>query len=176
VKLIVGLGNPGVRYHDSRHNVGFQVIDNLRTAYDIALQSYLQTAVYGEGTMAGQAVVLALPLTYMNRSGEAVVALCAHFTLSPSDVIVVHDDLDLPLGRVKLKMRGGDAGHYGVRSIIECLGTEAFPRVRVGIGRPASRDEVVAFVLSRFTPEELPLLHDAVQNAAKKVEQVVSLG
>jgi PTH1 family peptidyl-tRNA hydrolase len=176
VKLIVGLGNPGVRYHDTRHNVGFQVIDSLRTAHDIALQDYLQTAVYGEGTIAAQPVALALPLTYMNRNGEAVAALCAHFALSPSDVIVVHDDLDLPLGRVKLKMRGGDAGHYGVRSVIECLGTGAFPRVRVGIGRPASRDEVVTFVLSRFTPEELPLLHDAVQNAAKKIEQVVSLG
>jgi peptidyl-tRNA hydrolase, PTH1 family len=176
VKLIVGLGNPGARYHATRHNVGFQVIDNLSTAHGIALQSYLQTAVYGEGAIAAQPVVLALPVTYMNRSGETVAALCAHFAGSPSDVIVVHDDLDLPLGRVKLKMRGGDAGHYGVRSIIECLGTGAFLRIRVGIGRPASRDEIVTFVLSRFTPEELPLLHDAVQNAAKKIEHIVSLG
>ena len=94
--------------------------------------------------------MLAKPLTYMNTSGKAVAGLCTHFTILPTDVIVVHDDLDLPLGRVKLKTKGGDAGHYGVRSMIEHLGTGEFTRIRVGIGRPPSKEEVVPFVLSPF--------------------------
>jgi peptidyl-tRNA hydrolase, PTH1 family len=174
VKLIVGLGNPGSRYEGTRHNVGFRVIDSLGVAHRTVLQSHLPTAAYGEGTIAAQPVVLALPLTYMNASGKAVVDLCTHFSIPPNDVIVAHDDLDLSLGRVKLKMQGGDAGHYGVRSIIEHLGTGEFLRIRVGIGRPATRDEIVAYVLSRFTPDEFPLLHDAVHKAVEKIENVMS--
>jgi peptidyl-tRNA hydrolase, PTH1 family len=175
VKLIVGLGNPGLRYDATRHNVGFQVIDNLGAAHRIVLRSRLPTAVYGEGAIAAQPVVLAKPLTYMNASGEAVVELCAHFSILPNDLIVAHDDLDLQLGRVKLKMKGGDAGHYGVRSIIEHLGTGDFLRIRVGIGRPASKGEVVAFVLNPFTPDELPLVHEAIGDAAAKIENVLRL-
>jgi peptidyl-tRNA hydrolase, PTH1 family len=175
VKLIVGLGNPGVRYDATRHNVGFQVIDNLGAAHHIVLRRRLPTAVYGEGTIAAQPVVLAKPLTYMNASGEAVAELCAHFSIPPNDLIVAHDDLDLHLGRVKLKMKGGDAGHYGVRSIIEHLGTGDFLRIRVGIGRPASKGEVVAFVLNPFTPDELPLVHGAIGDAAEKIENVLRL-
>jgi PTH1 family peptidyl-tRNA hydrolase len=173
VKLIVGLGNPGSHYADTRHNVGFRVIDSLGAAHRIALQSHLPTAVYGEGTIAAQPSVLALPLTYMNASGEAVANLCAHFSIAPNDLIVAHDDLDLQLGRVKLKVKGGDAGHYGVRSIIEHLGTGEFLRVRVGIGRPAHKDEVVAFVLNPFTPDEIPLVHEAIGNAVGKIETVL---
>jgi peptidyl-tRNA hydrolase, PTH1 family len=175
VKLIVGLGNPGSRYEDTRHNVGFRVIDCLGVAHRIVLRSHLPTATYGEGTIAVQPVVLALPLIYMNASGKAVLDLCTHFSIPPNDVLVAHDDLDLSLGRVKLKMKGGDAGHYGVRSIIEHLGTGEFLRIRVGIGRPATRDEIVTYVLSRFTPDEFPLLHDAVRKAVEKIEDVMSL-
>jgi len=175
VKLIVGLGNPGLRYADTRHNVGFRVIDTLGAAHRIVLRSYLATAVYGEGTIASQPVVLALPLTYMNANGKAAVALCTQFSISPNDLIVAHDDLDLRLGRVKLKMKGGDAGHYGVRSLIEHLGTGEFLRIRVGIGRPATRDEIVTYVLSPFTPDELPLIHDAVRDAVEKTENVLRM-
>ena len=173
MKLIVGLGNPGLRYDASRHNVGFRVVDSLGTAYRIALRSHLPTAIYGEGMIAAQRVVLALPLTYMNASGKAVVDLCTRFSIPSSDLIVVHDDLDLQLGRVKLKMKGGDAGHYGVRSIIEHLGTGDFLRVRVGIGRPAHKDEVVAFVLNSFTPDEIPLINAAIGNAVEKIETLL---
>jgi peptidyl-tRNA hydrolase, PTH1 family len=175
VKLIVGLGNPGSRYDDTRHNVGFRVIASLGAAHRIGLQSHLSTAVYGEGTIAAQPVVLASPRTYMNASGKAVADLCAHFSIPSNDLIVAHDDLDLPLGRVKLKMKGGDAGHYGVRSIIAHLGTGDFLRIRVGIGRPASKEEIVTYVLSPFTPDELPLLHDAVRHAVEKIENVLKL-
>jgi peptidyl-tRNA hydrolase, PTH1 family len=175
VKLIVGLGNPGSRYYATRHNMGFHVIDALGAAHCIAWRGHLPTAEYGEGVIEAHQVVLAKPLTYMNASGKAVASLCAHLSIPSNDVIVVHDDLDLILSRIKLKTTGGDAGHYGVRSIIEHLGTGEFTRVRVGIGRPASKAEVVAFVLSPFTPDELPLVDEAVRKAVEKIENLLKL-
>jgi peptidyl-tRNA hydrolase, PTH1 family len=175
VKLIVGLGNPESRYHATRHNMGFLVIDALGAAHRIQLREHLPTAVYGEGTIGAHGVVLAKPLTYMNASGEAVASLRSYFSLPPQDVVVIHDDLDLVLGRIKLKTKGGDAGHYGVRSIIECLGTGEFIRIRVGIGRPASKDEVVSFVLSPFTPDELPLVDEAIRKAVEAIENILRM-
>jgi peptidyl-tRNA hydrolase, PTH1 family len=175
VKLIVGLGNPGSRYDATRHNIGFRVIDTLGAAHRIAVQEHLPTAEYGAGVIESQQVVLAKSLTYMNASGKAVVDLCTHFSLVPNDLIVVHDDLDLPLSRIKLKMKGGDAGHYGVRSIIEHLGTGEFTRIRVGIGRPASKDEVVAFVLSPFSPDEVSLVDEAICRAVERIEHLLRL-
>jgi PTH1 family peptidyl-tRNA hydrolase len=173
VKLVVGLGNPGSRYHTTRHNIGWRIIDALEAAHRILLQRHLPAAEYGEGTIGANQVILAKPLTYMNASGKAVAALCAHLSIPPSEVIVIHDDLDLALGRLKLKVQGGDAGHYGVRSIIEHLGTDRFARIRVGIGRPASKDEVVAFVLSSFTPDELPLVDAAIRQAVETIEALL---
>jgi PTH1 family peptidyl-tRNA hydrolase len=155
--------------------VGFRVINSLGASHRIVLRNHLPTAVYGEGSIEAQAVVLALPLTYMNASGKAVADLCAHFSLLPNDVIVVHDDLDLPRGYVKLKQKGGDAGHHGVQSVIEHLGTGEFPRIRVGIGRPARKGEIVTYVLSPFMPDELPLLQDAVRAAEEKIIDVLRL-
>jgi PTH1 family peptidyl-tRNA hydrolase len=173
VKLIVGLGNPGVQYHATRHNMGFLVIEALGATHHILLQNRLSAAEYGEGTIGAHRVVLAKPLTFMNASGKAVASLCTHFSILPDDVIVIHDDLDLVLSRVKLKSKGGDAGHYGVRSVIECLGAGEFTRIRVGIGRPASKDEVVSFVLSPFTPDEFPLVDEAIRNAVGMVENLL---
>jgi PTH1 family peptidyl-tRNA hydrolase len=173
VKLIVGLGNPGSRYHATRHNMGFLVIDALGMAHHICLRRHLPTAAYGEGAIGAHQVVLAKPLTFMNASGRAVASLCAHSSIPANDVIIIHDDLDLVLGRVKLKSTGGDAGHYGVRSIIECLGTGGFTRIRVGIGRPASKDEIVSFVLSPFTPSELPLVNEAIREAVETIEHLL---
>lgn len=175
VKLIVGLGNPGPSYHATRHNIGFLAIEALAAAYRICLQSFLPSAEYGEGMAGAHRVVLAKPLTYMNASGKAVVALSTHFAILPADVIVVHDDLDLALGRIKLKTKGGDAGHYGVRSVIEHLGTGEFTRIRIGIGRPPSKEEVVSFVLTPFTSDELPLVKNAAQNAVEMLEHLLSL-
>jgi PTH1 family peptidyl-tRNA hydrolase len=175
LKLIVGLGNPGSRYQGTRHNVGFRVIDALGAAHGMALRERLPIAEYGQGTIGGHQVVLAEPLTYMNASGKAVAGLCAHFAIPPDDLMVVHDDLDLTLSRIKLKTKGGDAGHYGVRSIIEHLGTGAFTRIRVGIGRPDSKDGVVAFVLSPFRPDELPLVDAAVRAAVEKIDDLLRL-
>ena len=175
VKLIVGLGNPGPSYHTTRHNIGFLAIEALAASHHIRLQSFLPGAEYGEGLVGAHQVVLAEPLTYMNASGKAVVALITHFAVPPADVIVVHDDLDLALGRVQVKTKGGDAGHYGVRSVIEHLGTGEFTRIRIGIGRPSSKEEVVSFVLTPFTADELPLVTNAMQNAVKTIERLLSL-
>jgi peptidyl-tRNA hydrolase, PTH1 family len=174
VKLIVGLGNPGSCYDATRHNIGFRVIDTLGEGQRVTVWGHLPTAEYGEGAIGSQPVVLAKPLTYMNASGKAVVDLCTHFSLDPTDLIVVHDDLDLPLSRIQVKLKGGDAGHYGVRSIIEHLGTGAFTRIRIGIGRPANKDEVVAFVLSHFLPDELPQLNEAIRHAVETIENLLT--
>jgi len=175
VKLIVGLGNPGSRYDGTRHNIGFRVLDALGEAHRFVVHQQLPTAECGEGVIGAQQVILAKPQTYMNASGRAVVDLCTHFSLTPHDLIVVHDDLDLPLSRIQFKMQGGDAGHYGVRSIIEHLDTGEFTRIRVGIGRPVSKDEVVAFVLSPFSSDELPLVDVAVRRAVEKIESLLRL-
>jgi len=175
VKLIVGLGNPGPRYDATRHNLGFRVVDILGSTHRIDLRGHLPTARYGEGTIGAHQVALAKPLTYMNASGKAVAGLCRKFSIAPKDVIVIHDDLDLLLGRVKVKTQGGDAGHYGVRSIIEHLGTGDFTRIRLGIGRPARKDAIISYVLNPFTPDELPLLEEAVHNAMDTVENLLRL-
>ncbi len=175
MKLIVGLGNPGSRYQATRHNMGALVVDALGGAHRIPIRRHLPTAEYEEGMIGAHRVVLAKPLTYMNASGKAVADLCAHFFVPSNDVIVIHDDLDLALSRIKLKSQGGDAGHHGVRSIIEHLGSGEFTRVRVGIGRPVSKDEVVSFVLSPFTPDELPLVNEAIRRAAEAIENLLRL-
>jgi PTH1 family peptidyl-tRNA hydrolase len=155
--------------------LGFRVVDALGAAHHIALRENLPIATYGVGTIGTHQVILAKPLTHMNASGKAVAGLCAHFPIHPRDLMVVHDDLDLTLGRVKLKTQGGDAGHYGVRSIIDHLGTGEFTRIRVGIGRPVHKDEVIAFVLSPFTPDEIPLVDEAVRHAMEKIETLLRL-
>ena len=156
-----------------RHNVGALVVEALGAAHCIRLRGQLPIAQYGEGTIGRHQVVLAKPLTFMNVSGKAVAALCTHFSISSTDVIVIHDDLDLVLSRVQSKTKGGDAGHYGVRSVIECLGTDDFVRIRVGIGRPATKEEVIDFVLSPFTPDELPSVENAVRKAMASVEDLL---
>jgi PTH1 family peptidyl-tRNA hydrolase len=153
--------------------MGWLVLETLGETHHIAIHGQLPYALYGEGTIGTERVLLAKPQTFMNASGEAVASLCTHFAIAPHDVIVIHDDLDLVLGRVQLKTKGGDAGHYGVRSIIECLGMGDFSRIRVGIGRPATKEEVVDFVLSPFTPDELPLVGDAIHKAMALVEDLL---
>ena len=175
MQLIVGLGNPGSRYDATRHNIGFRVIDALGEAHRLTVQAHLPTAEYREGEIEAQQVILVKPLTYMNTSGKAVMDLCTHFSLDPHNLIVVHDDLDLPLSRIQLKRQGGDAGHHGVRSIIEHLGTGEFTRIRVGIGRPTSKDEVIAFVLSPFTSAEIPLVDGAIRRTVETIENLLRL-
>jgi PTH1 family peptidyl-tRNA hydrolase len=170
VFLILGLGNPGPRYELTRHNAGFLVLDNLADKYKIKLTQHKYRSLYGKGEIEGFPVILAKPMTYMNESGKAVKALLSAFNLSSEQILVTHDDIDLPLGKIKTKLKGGDGGQLGVRSTIETLGTREFYRVRIGVDRPEDREDIVDYVLSPFTEEESGLLNDVMNKAVQTIE------
>jgi len=175
LKLIVGLGNPGPRYARNRHNVGYQCVERLAQEHDLLSGRIMFKAYITTGRIAGARVVLARPLTFMNLSGLAVRPLLRWFHIAPSDLLVICDDLDLPLGRIRMRAKGGAGGHKGVWSIIDALRTEDFARLRIGIGRPA-RGEPQAYVLSDFTADELPVIQDAYQQALAAVVSFVTVG
>jgi PTH1 family peptidyl-tRNA hydrolase len=168
-KLIVGLGNPGRKYAYNRHNVGFQCLDRLAQAHGLSFTQRRAKASLALGEIADVRVVLAKPLTYMNHSGQAVRPLLSFYKLSLEDILVIHDDLDLPLGTTRLRPEGGSGGHKGMRSIIEALGSQAFPRLRVGIGRPPGND-AVSYVLSDFTADEQITLESVYERVVAAVE------
>jgi len=168
LKLIVGLGNPGRPYAANRHNVGFRCLDYLARVHGLSFVRDQAKADLASGRIATLRVLLAKPRTYMNLSGQAVRRLARFYKIAPQDILVIYDDLDLPLGVIRLRPEGGSGGHKGMKSIIESLGTEAFPRLRIGIGRPPDED-VVDYVLSDFTPDE----EIAVENAYERVVAAV---
>ncbi|MBW1713650.1 MAG: aminoacyl-tRNA hydrolase [Deltaproteobacteria bacterium] len=175
--LIVGLGNPGQRYKATRHNLGFKVIDLLAQRTGIKMTKDRAQAKIGRGSIQSGEVILAQPQTFMNLSGSSVARLLAHFRLGVEDLIVAHDDLDLPLGRLKLTRGGGSGGHKGVASIIDSLGRQDFCRLKMGLGRPQEPDEEMSrFVLRPFGPEEADQVEAALIQGAKAIETVVSQG
>jgi PTH1 family peptidyl-tRNA hydrolase len=172
--MIVGLGNPGPQYSGTRHNVGFAVIDRLAKAHGIKLDKNQHRANFGIGLAHGRPVLLCKPLTFMNLSGQAVAALSQSFGLTPENILVVADDLDLPTGRVKVRARGSSGGHNGHKSIIASLGSQDYPRVKIGIGK--SGDPTVEHVLSRFKPDEAPEIERAIQRAVTACELWLEFG
>ncbi|MEJ5247583.1 aminoacyl-tRNA hydrolase [Caldilinea sp.] len=158
LKMIVGLGNPGPQYSRNRHNIGFQCVELCAQRWGIALDRLQMRAQTGNGfvTRDGlrQKVLLVKPLTFMNASGEAVAPLARFYRIEPSSILVIHDDLDLPAGKLRLRPGGSSGGQRGVQSIIEQLGTQEFPRIRVGIGRPPNGMDPAAYVLQNFSEEE----------------------
>lgn len=172
---MLGLGNPGAEYAHTRHNIGFDVIDILASRHRIRLSLHRDHARYGLGRIADVPVLLAKPMTYMNRSGEAARALLQRYPLEPARLLVVVDDVALPPGKIRVRPSGSDGGHNGLESIIQCLGTQAFPRVRVGIGSPPP-GQMVEYVLSRFSPQEQPIIEEALQRAADAVEVAIAEG
>ncbi len=176
VRLIVGLGNPGREYAHSRHNVGFWCLNRLARRQGIAFTKRGRLATVGEGELAGRPVILAKPRTFVNLSGRALSHLLRRYRLSPPNLLVVYDDLDLPLGRVRLRPRGTHGGHRGMRSIVEAVGSQDFPRIRIGIGRPRVAGEptwepeaVAAYVLAPMTADERRILDEAVATAGEAV-------
>ncbi|MGQ9921669.1 MAG: aminoacyl-tRNA hydrolase, partial [Desulfobacca sp.] len=167
---------PGLKYKKSRHNIGFQVIDVLASRWGIRLDQQSCSAHWGQGRFAGQAVVLAQPDTFMNLSGRAVFRLMAYFAASSADLLIIHDDLDLPLGRLKFVARGGAGGHRGIASIIQTLHTTEFVRLKIGIGRPQLGETVEQFVLSPFYPGEEGLVQTMVARAASAAEALLLAG
>jgi peptidyl-tRNA hydrolase, PTH1 family len=172
--LIVGLGNPGKKYEKNRHNVGFMAVDDLRASLGLADFREKFSGVWTKG----DDVALLKPMTYMNLSGDSVQPCAAFLKVKPADILVLHDELDVPFGEVRLKVGGGHAGHNGLRSMIERLGTPDFLRVRIGIGRPPPgfRGEVADYVLHDFDPIEKAELPDVLARALTAVKKVITDG
>ena len=171
--LVVGLGNPGPSYAGNRHNVGFMVLDLLAERVGGRFKAHKGRADLVEGRLAGQPAVLAKPKSYMNESGGPVTSVARFFGVSPQRVVVVHDELDIPYGSVRLKLGGGDNGHNGLRSITRSLGTRDYLRVRVGVGRPPGRQDPADFVLRDFSATERRELGLHVDRAADAVEALL---
>jgi peptidyl-tRNA hydrolase, PTH1 family len=175
MKLIVGLGNPGARYRLTRHNLGFMVVDVLAERWHISVGGRRHEAELGIGEREASRVVLAKPQTFMNASGESVGKLRRLYHLDPAEILAVYDDLDLPLGKVRLRGDGGAGGHNGVASMISVLG-KGFPRLRIGIGRPPGGRDPVGFVLEPFGQSEQPIVQEAIERAADGVESWIQNG
>ena len=169
-RAVVGLGNPGSRYAETRHNAGFLLVDLLARRHGTPLSERRHQAAWAEIELAGERTVLIEPLAYMNRSGPPVAAFAAEFGIAPESILVAHDELDLPCARVRMKRGGGTAGHRGLESLVEALGTRDFPRLRIGIGRPAGEVPVVDFVLAPFSAEERLALDAALDEALRGIE------
>ena len=176
MKLIVGLGNPGAKYRGTRHNVGFEVVEDLARRRRLEFESSPTDALMARERGPGAQVMLVKPLTYMNRSGGAVAALRRYYRIEPGGLLVVADDVNLPVGRLRARRRGSDGGHNGFASIIEALGTEAFPRLRVGVGRGRTERRLASHVLARFDAQEQEEIATAVARAADAVEAFVGDG
>jgi PTH1 family peptidyl-tRNA hydrolase len=173
VKIIVGLGNPGSRYRRTRHNIGFQVIDRLAEMKGISVSRKRFKSLLGTGRVHTHEIILMKPLTFMNRSGEAVKEAANFFRTTVEDLVVVHDDLDLSFGKVRFKQKGGDGGHQGVRSIIESLGKGSFLRLKVGIGRPPEGVDPAEYVLSPFERFEHEQLDVILSRAAESISVAI---
>jgi PTH1 family peptidyl-tRNA hydrolase len=174
--MLVGLGNPGKDYAKTRHNIGFIFLDYLAEKFNLAFKQSRWQAETIKETLWGRQVILLKPLTFMNRSGQAVGEACRYHQIEPSEVLVIHDDLDLDLGKIKLVTNRGTGGHNGIRSIVEHLGTNDFMRIRVGIGRPQLKEDVSNYVLNRFASEEHALVHQSLENIEEAVQLVFAKG
>jgi len=176
MKIIAGLGNPGPKYDGTRHNIGFAVADALAEKGGVRVSKNMFGAVTGVVRLAGDDAILVKPQTYMNLSGTAVAPIMRYFKAGPSDLIVIHDDLDLPFGGLRIRKTGGDGGHNGVSSVIREIDTANFIRLKVGVGRPAPGINPADHVLSVFMPEELRELQKIISDAVEAVLCIVSEG
>ena len=176
VRLVVGLGNPGNTYKRTRHNVGFMVLDQIAEDFSIALVKQKFDTVFGRGSVDGVEVVLAKPMAFMNRSGPQVQKIARYYRILSEDMLVVHDDIDLAFGRIKIKEKGGDGGHKGVRSIIDAFGGGNFVRLRIGVGRPEAAISAADHVLGKFSLKEKKVLHRIITEARDAVVTILCKG
>ncbi len=174
--IVVGLGNPGPSYERTRHNVGAMVLEILRERLSVRLRSHKSGCATGEANLSGDKVVLARPLSYMNESGRPVAALMRWYKAAPDRLVVIHDELDIPFGEIRIKVGGGVAGHNGLRSVAQHLGTNDFVRVRFGISRPPGQRDPADYVLSDFTRSERDELPSLIEDAKTAVERIVEVG
>lgn len=172
--IIAGLGNPGKRYENTRHNVGFDAIDELVDRYRIPGSGVSHKAMVGKGIMEGQKVLLAKPLTYMNLSGEAIRGLVDYYKVDPeTELLVIYDDISLEPGNIRIRKKGSAGGHNGIKSIIAQLGTQNFQRIRIGVGEKPKNWDLADYVLGTFGKEDRPLVEEAIGNAAEAAAMIV---
>ena len=170
--LIVGLGNPGSQYEDTRHNIGFKVVDNIAKEYNIEINRQKFKGVCGEGFINGEKVILLKPTTYMNLSGESIREVVDFYKLSNDDVLVIYDDISLDVGRLRIREKGSAGGHNGIKSIIAHLGTDIFPRIKVGVGQP--NVDLVNYVLGKFTKEDMEVLNESIDASTRAAKEIIS--
>lgn len=174
--IIVGLGNPTKEYQKTRHNVGFEVIDRLAKEYNIDVTTAKHKALCGKGIIEGEKVILAKPTTFMNLSGESVRELAVFYKVEPENIIIIYDDISLDVARLRVRAKGSAGGHNGIKSIIAHLGTQNFPRVRVGIGDKPKGMDLADYVLGRFSKQEALDMDEAYDEGAKAVVAIVKNG
>lgn len=171
--IIVGLGNPGKQYDKTRHNVGFDVIDMLANEYDISVTKIKHKALIGEGRIGSEKVLLVKPQTYMNLSGETLIDIYNYYKVDLENIVVIYDDIDLDVGKLRIRKKGSGGTHNGMRSIVKCLGSTEFPRVRVGVSKPMPGQNLADFVLSRFRKEEVDDLEIGLEKACNAVDCII---
>ncbi len=174
--VVVGLGNPGPKYAETRHNVGFWSIDSIAAEHSIDVSSRNKATVVGEGTIAEQRVVLVRPRTFVNRSGEAATYLLARYRIPSDKLLIIYDDINLPLGKLRLRVRGSAGGHNGIKSIIEALGSEEFPRLRIGIGRPSTGQDQISHVIGAMSTEERKVADEMLERVDQTVSAILTDG
>lgn len=174
--LIVGLGNPGNEYENTRHNMGFKVLNKLSEKYNIPITKKKFNGNYGTGIIENEKVILLEPQTYMNLSGEAIKPMLDFYKVAPSNLLIIYDDIDVEPGKIKIRMKGGPGTHNGMKSVVKEVGTEEFPRVRVGIGQPIIKLAMVDYVIGYVPEEELKILNDGIEKAEEAVEEILKHG
>lgn len=173
---VIGLGNPGMQYETTRHNVGFEVIERLAYENQIQVNKKKHHALIGEGTIAGQRVVLAKPQTYMNLSGQSVIEIMNWYKIDKNHIIIIYDDISLPIGQIRIRNKGSAGGHNGIKNIIAHLNSQEFPRVKVGVGEKPPGWDLADYVLSRFTKEEIIEMVESIKIASDAVEAIIREG
>jgi PTH1 family peptidyl-tRNA hydrolase len=175
--LIAGLGNPESKYDGTRHNIGFAALDVIAKEYSIKLSKLKHKAVYGDGMIQGEKVILAKPQTYMNNSGESIRDISSFYKIPPENIIILYDDISLDVGRLRIRPKGSAGGHNGIKSIIYHLGTEVFPRVKIGVGAPPHKDyDLADYVLGHFSESDVKALLPAMKNIVGSVECIIRCG
>jgi len=176
IRLVVGLGNPGREYEKTRHNAGFIIVDNIAEAFSIPLDKRKFNTVFGKGLIEGVDVILAKPMAFMNKSGPPVQNLAGYFKIICKDMLVIHDDIDLDFGRIKIIEKGGHGGHNGVRSIMDAFGEGDFSRIRIGIGRSGGGADVTGHVLGKYSADESKILDQIITGARNAVVTILCKG
>ena len=172
--IIAGLGNPTLRYEGTRHNVGFEVIDTLADKYNIAVETRKSRALIGKGIIAGQKVILVKPQTYMNLSGESIGALADYYKIDEEkELLVIYDDVSLDVGQLRIRRKGSAGGHNGIKNIIAHLGTDVFPRIKVGVGEKPKGYDLADYVLGHFSGEDREIMRESYRKAADAVEMIL---